>query len=55
MNLGIGIPVLTANFVDPCLNVKFHSENGLLGIGSYPLKGEEDPDLTNASGEPIKI
>jgi len=36
VNLGIGMPTTTANFVDPALNVYFHSENGLLGIGEFP-------------------
>jgi len=39
VNLGIGMPTTTANFVDPNLNVFFHSENGLLGIGEYPEVG----------------
>ncbi len=39
VNLGIGIPTTTANFVDPKLNTYFHSENGLLGTGEYPEAG----------------
>jgi 3-oxoacid CoA-transferase B subunit len=55
VNLGIGMPVTTANFVDPHFNVYFHSENGLLGIGKYPEPGKEDPDLINAGKETITV
>jgi 3-oxoacid CoA-transferase len=44
VNLGAGMPTATANFVDPELNVYFHSENGLLGTGDYPDPGKEDPE-----------
>jgi 3-oxoacid CoA-transferase subunit B len=49
------MPTTTANFVDPKLNVYFHSENGLLGIGEYPEVGQEDPDLINAGKETVTI
>ncbi len=55
VNLGIGIPTLVANYVPKNLNVEFQSENGLLGIGPFPLEGEEDPDLINAGKQTVTI
>jgi len=53
VNLGIGIPTLASNFVSPEVRIELQSENGLLGIGPYPLKGKEDPDMINAGKETI--
>ena len=53
VNLGIGMPTLVANYISAKNNITLQSENGMLGMGPFPKKGEEDPDLINAGKQTI--
>lgn len=55
VNLGIGLPTLVANHLDPTRDIFLHSENGLLGMGPAPAPGEEDEDLINAGKQPVTL
>ena len=55
VNLGIGMPTLVANYVPEGVEIIFQSENGFVGMGPTPSAGQEDPDITNAGGQPVTV
>lgn len=55
VNLGIGIPTLIADYLDPQDGIWLHSENGLLGMGPFPYEGDEDPQLINAGKQTVTV
>ncbi|MDM0117447.1 3-oxoacid CoA-transferase subunit B [Variovorax sp. J22R133] len=55
VNLGIGVPTLVANHLDPHREIILHSENGILGMGAAAAPGEDDEDLINAGKEPVTL
>lgn len=53
INLGIGVPTMAANYIPKDINVVIHTENGLLGMGSFPSKNNYDADLVNAGKQTV--
>ena len=55
VNLGIGLPSMAANYIEPGVNIILQSENGIISLGPEPAKGQEDPCITNASGTYVTV